>query len=192
MRDDFILYLYSLPQTVFVIDELALFFPKISPPLLRKRAHYYVKTNKLLRPRPGVYTKMEFDFMELANKIYAPSYISFQTVLQKEGMIFQSYETIYLASYLSREITVSGHIFHYHKLKGDILFHQEGIVRENNYSIATKERAFLDMVYFYKNYHVDNVRPLDWELVRKLVTIYSSKMLEKRVEEYFKEHLSNA
>lgn len=186
MKDDFILYLYSLPQTVFTIDELALFFPKIVPPLLRKRAHYFVKTNKLLRQRPGIYTKMEFDSMELANKLYAPSYISFQTVLQKEGMIFQPYETIFLASYLSREIKISGRSFHYHKLKNAILLNNEGMVSEKNYTLASKERAFLDTILFYKNYHIDNLNPLNWELVRHMVKIYANKTLERRVEEYYK------
>jgi len=159
---------------------------------LRKRAHYFVKTNKLLRPRAGIYTKIEFDWLELGNKIYYPSYISFQTVLQKAGMIFQPYETIYVASYLSRSLSISGQIFHYRKLKNDILLNHEGIVREKNYSIASKERAFLDTILFYKNYHIDNLNPLNWELVNQMVKIYSNKTLEKRVHEYYKIFTSNA
>ena len=38
----------------------------------------FFKTNQLLRPRAGIYTKIEFDWLELGNKIYSPSYISFQ------------------------------------------------------------------------------------------------------------------
>ncbi|MBI5358035.1 hypothetical protein HZB69_00170 [Candidatus Amesbacteria bacterium] len=188
----FLTYLYSLPQTVFTVDELALFFPEITTPLLRKRAHYFVKTNKLLRPRAGIYTKPNFNWQELANKIYSPSYISFQTVLQKAGMIFQPYETIYLASYLSRSISISNHTLQYRKLKGDILLNNEGVVNENNYSIATKERAFLDTILFYKNYHIDNLDPLDWDLVNKLSKVYFNKSLEKRVNDYYKIYKSNA
>ncbi|OGG12705.1 hypothetical protein A2875_01650 [Candidatus Gottesmanbacteria bacterium RIFCSPHIGHO2_01_FULL_46_14] len=188
----FLPYLLNLPQTVFTLNELELLFPQIPAPLLRKRAHYFVKTNKLLRPRAGIYTKIEFDWLELGNKIYYPSYISFQTVLQKAGMIFQPYETIYVASYLSRSLSISGQIFHYRKLKNDILLNHEGIVREKNYSIASKERAFLDTILFYKNYHIDNLNPLNWELVNQMVKIYSNKTLEKRVHEYYKIFTSNA
>ena len=138
----FLPYIFSLPQTVFTLNELELLFPQIPSPLLRKRAHYFVKTNQLLRPRAGIYTKIEFDWLELGNKIYSPSYISFQTVLQKAGLIFQPYETIYLASYLSRSLSISGQIFHYRKLRDDILLNHEGVSWEKNYSIASKEHAF--------------------------------------------------
>ncbi|MDP1743686.1 MAG: hypothetical protein Q8L51_02750 [Candidatus Amesbacteria bacterium] len=188
----FLTYLYSLPQTVFTVDELALFFPGVTTPLLRKRAHYFVKTNKLLRPRSGIYTKPKFDRLELANKIYSPSYISFQTVLQNAGMIFQPFETIYLASYLSRSISISGHIFQYRKLKNDILLNNTGIINDNGYSIASKERAFLDTILFYKNYHIDNLNPLNWETVNKIGKIYSNKTLLKRVNDYYKIYKSNA
>ena len=188
----FLPYIFSLPQTVFTLNELELLFPQIPSPLLRKRAHYFVKTNQLLRPRAGIYTKIEFDWLELGNKIYSPSYISFQTVLQKAGLIFQPYETIYLASYLSRSLSISGQIFHYRKLRNDILLNHEGVSWEKNYSIASKERAFLDTILFYKNYHLDNLNPLNWELVNQISKIYSSKTLEKRLNEYYKIFKSNA
>jgi len=188
----FLSHLYSLPQTVFTLNELKLLFPKIPSHLLRKRAHYFVKTHKLLRLRVGVYTKPEFDWRELSNKIYFPSYISFQTVLQEAGMIFQPYETIYLASYLSRGLTASGQVFQYRKLKNNILLNQTGIVHQKNYAIATKERAFLDTILFYKDYHIDNLSPLNWELVNEISKIYSNKALEKRVSEYYKIYKANA
>lgn len=188
----FLTYLYSLPQTVFTLNELELMFPQISPALIRRRAHYFVKTRKLLRLRNGVFTKPEFDWFELANKVYFPSYISFQTVLQKEGMIFQPYETIYLASYLSRSVSVIDHTFQYRKLKDDILLNHEGVIFEKNYAIASTERAFLDTILFYKNYHIDNLGPLNWEKVNKIVKIYANKTLEKRVKEYYQIYKDDA
>ena len=51
--------------------------------------------------------------------------------------------------------------------------------------MATLERAFLDAVYLYKNYHFDNLGTIDWEKVAELKKIYKSKAFEKRVEEYY-------
>ncbi len=192
MEYNFILQLYSLPQSVFTLKELILMFPQISPPLLRKRAHYYVKTGKLVRPRSGIYVKPQFNSLELANKIYSPSYISFETVLQEEGLIFQPYDTIYLAAYLSRQITISGQSFHYRKLKSEILISHQGINFEHHYFIASKERAFLDSVLLYKNYHFDNLNPLDWTQVNQLLKIYANKALTKRINQYHEEFKANA
>lgn len=179
-----VLDLYKLPQTVFTLKELALLFPNLDISLIRRRAHYYVQTGQLLRPRPGVFTKLQFEPLELANKIYSPSYISFETVLQKEGLIFQPYTTIFLASYLSRTIVVAGHTFHYRKIKSDILLNQDGVVPEQNYSIASKERAFLDTVFLDKDRYFDHLDSLDWKKVYQLAKIYNSKSLIKRLKSY--------
>lgn len=61
------------------------------------------------------------NFLELANKIYTPSYISFEIVLVKEGIIFQKYQTIFAASYLSRRIKVGEQEIFYRKIKNEIL-----------------------------------------------------------------------
>jgi len=51
--------------------------------------------------------------------------------------------------------------------------------------MASCERAFLDCVFLYKNYHFDNLKPLNWEKIKKLAPIYESKSLKKRIEEYY-------
>lgn len=185
-----VLDLYKLPQTVFTLKELSLLFPNLNTSLIRRRAHYYVQTGQLLRPRPGVFTKPVFEPFELANKIYSPSYISFETVLQKEGIIFQPYTTIFLASYLSRIIKVSGLTFHYRKIKSDILLDSTGIITEKNYSIASKERAFLDTVFLDKDRYFDHLDSIDWKIASQLVKKYASKSLAKRLKSYAQSNYS--
>lgn len=192
MGKNLILQLYSLPQTVFTMKQLVLLFPDLGAGLIRRRLHYHVSTGKLVRLRPGIYAKSEFNTWELGSKIYVPSYISFETVLQQEGMIFQPYETIYLAGYLSRQIQVGDYRFHYRKMKWEILTNPEGLVEESGYHRATQERAFLDSVLVYKNYHFDNLEGLDWKRVEELQQIYSSRILKQRVREYYQEFRDNA
>jgi len=46
------------------------------------------------------------------------------------------------------------------------------------------ERAFLDTLYLYKNYHFDNLSPINWKKVFEILPIYRNKALEKRVKNY--------
>ncbi len=189
MNNDIIFKLYSLPQTVFSFDEISQIFPEITDKRLRDRLHYFVQQNKLLRLRKGIYAKHEFNKFELANKIYTPSYVSLETVLLREGVTFQLYETIFLMSYLSREVKVQGINIQYRQIPFSILTNMNGISREVGYSIASKERAFLDAVYVYKNYYFDYLDILDWDKIHEMKKIYESKVFEKRVEKYHKIYL---
>lgn len=183
---DFILELYKKPQTIFTLKEISLLFPKIPYKNLKSRVNYFVLVGKLKNLRKGIYAKDNFNFLELANKIYTPSYVSLETVLEKEGIIFQKYQTIFLASYLTRRIKVAGREIFYRKIKDEILLNNLGIEEGDSYFIATKERAFLDAIFLYKDYHFDNLKPLDWDKVEELKSIYSNKALEKRVREYYR------
>lgn len=185
---DIILTLYSKPQTVFKIAEVAQLLPNVTPGNLRRRLHYFVTVGKLKKPRRGIYTKIEYEPFELANKIFVPSYISFETVLLKEGVVFQYYETIYVASYLSRILAVDGHKIWYKQIAEPALSNRLGIEEKDGYFIASKERAFLDAVFLYKNYYFDNLGVLNWEKVFTLVPIYESKILEKRIKAYYKHY----
>jgi hypothetical protein len=50
-----------------------------------------------------------------------------------------------------------------------------GVDQEGEYSIATSERAFLDVIYRSKDYHFDNMGPLNWEKVFDILPIYENK-----------------
>ncbi len=183
---DFLLELYKKNQTVFTLGEIALLFPQVNYSNLRRKISYYVKVGKILRLRRGVYAKEGFNKLELANKIYTPSYVGFETVLKKEGIIFQESSSIFAASYLTRKIKCSNFEIFYRKLKNEVLINSKGIEKKNNYHIASKESAFLDTVFVSKNYHFDNLLVLNWEKVFGLLGFYKSKALEKRVKQYFK------
>ena len=186
MKETGISRLLRAKNTVFTFKEVSLIWQETSSNLIKRRINYYVKTGKLYRIRKGIYAKdKNYDKLELATKIFTPSYVSFETVLAKAGIIFQYYSQIFVASYLTREITVDSQIYSYKKIKDAILTNSCGIENEENYSIASPERAFLDILYLYKDYHFDNLSSLDWEKVYKILPIYGKdKALKKRVERY--------
>jgi len=185
-KKDFLLEIYKKDQSVFTLSEIAFLFPQISYPNLKRKISYYVKVGKILRLRKGIYGKENFDPFELANKIYTPSYISFETVLKKEGVVFQESSGIFVACYLTRKIKCGSIEIFYRKIKNEALTNLKGIEKMEGYFIATKERAFLDAVLVYKDYYFDNLSPLNWEIVFDLLKIYKSRALEKRTGQYFK------
>lgn len=185
MKKSLILDIYNSKNSVFSIKDIALLWEESNTELVRMRVYRYVKSGKLYSIRKGLYAKdKNYDKSELATKIYTPSYISLETVLGKAGIIFQYYGQIFVASYLTREIDVDGQTYSYRKIKDSVLTNNAGVEHKENYSIATPERAFLDVVYLNKNYHFDNLSGLNWDIVFEILPIYANKRMGKTVEEY--------
>ena len=184
-RDNFILKLYQSKQTVFTSKELFLLFPEIEKNNLKARINYYVKKGMILNPRRAIYVKNDYDFLEMAAKIFTPAYISLETVLEKEGVIFQHYKTIYVVSYLTRKIEVENQEIQYRRIKEEILLSRDGLIEKEGYFEAERERAFLDALYLYKDYYFDNLEILDKKKIFRLVTNYHSKVLEKKITQLF-------
>lgn len=186
-KKSYILSVYSSKNTVFTAKDLALLWGETDANVVKRRAYRYVKSDKLYAIRRGIYGKdKNYDRYELATKIYTPSYISMETVLAKDGVIFQHYSQIFAASYLTREITCDDQTYAFRKLKDSVLANLTGIDKKENYFIASKERAFLDMIYLHKNYHFDNVSPIDWDKCFAMLSIYENKEMAKRLNSYHK------
>lgn len=183
--DNFLVTLYGSKQTVFTSREIALLIGAKSMNTLKSKLAYYVKTGRLIRLRRGMFAKNKtYDRNELAVRIYTPAYLSFETVLARTGVIFQYYESLFVASYLSREVIVDEQKIVYRKLKDDILGNQKGLVDRGYFFEATKERAFLDRLYLFPEYYFDNLRGMDWDVCKEIAPIYKSRKLEKILDTY--------
>jgi predicted transcriptional regulator of viral defense system len=176
-------------KTVFSTKDIFLLWGETNSGAARVRLNQYVKKGKLIRLRRGIYAKDEnYSRFELATRIYTPSYISFETVLTRSGVNFQYYESIFIATYLHREIKVGEQGIICVKMKDHILTNTTGIKHSNEIAMATPERAFLDRIYISKDYHFDNLSSLNWEKIFEILPIYRSKRMEKKVKEYFDYH----
>lgn len=186
MQKKFLQELLRADQTVFSFKELILRFRTDEINALTSKLSYYVKSGDLYHIRRGLYSKdKNYNHLELATKILVPSYISFETVLRSAGIIFQYYSQIFVASYQSRDITCDGQTYSFRTIKSTILTDATGIEIHNNYSIASPERAFLDVIYRTKDYHFDNLEPLNWDKVYTILPIYgASKRMQERVAKY--------
>ena len=188
MKKQFIKDILRLSQTVFSFKELLILFKPDDIKAFQSKLHYYVKKGDLYHIRRGLYAKdANYNRYELATKIYIPSYISFETVLNSAGMIFQYYSQLFVATYQSRELSCDGQTYMFRKIKSTILTNERGLKIENNYSIASTERAFLDTLYLNKGYHFDNLE-LNWDKVHALLSLYESKTLEETVAKLHKQY----
>ncbi len=180
--ENIIIAIYQDKQTVFRLIDIALLLGETNFPSLSKKLNYYVKTGKLNNPRKGIYTKPGYNPLELPCKIYTPSYISLEYVLQKAGVVFQYDSDITSVGYLCRNIEIEGRAYRYRKIKGEILVNHAGILQQQtSVNIAIPERAFLDMLYLSPKFYFDNLNPLNNKTVLKLLPIYQSKALTSRV-----------
>lgn len=175
-------------RTVFSFHDLILLWGCIDRRTAGSRVNYYIQKGQLYPVRKGLYAKdKDYDKLELATKIFTPSYIGFETVLGRAGITFQFYGEIFVASYQSREITCDGQVYHFRKIKDAILTDNGGMENRGNYFMASPERAFLDVLYLFKDYHFDNPASLNWEKIREILPIYGgNKRMEKKIKEYHK------
>lgn len=187
--DNLVAKLYRSSKTILTNKDLALIWGENDPKNLNAKAAYYAKQGILIRLTRGVFSKNKnYDQKELAVSLYAPSYISFETVLREAGIIFQHYDAIFVAGKWPKTITINKQSFTFRKLKDAVLYNSSGVLNHDNYSIATKERAFLDMIYLFPDYYFDNLKPIDWELCAETVKIYGNKQLIKRLNDYREKH----
>ncbi len=190
-KGEYLEVLLRSPKTVFSTKDVALLWGEEKEQTVTGRLNKYIKAGKLIRARRGIYAKDEnYNRFELATRIYTPSYISFETVLTRAGINFQYYETIFVASYITREINVEGQKISFIRMKDYVLSNTAGIEHANGIATATKERAFLDRIYVSKDYHFDNLDMLSWDRVSEILPIYNNKRLEKKVREYFEHYKS--
>ncbi|MEK7168786.1 MAG: hypothetical protein AAB778_02130 [Patescibacteria group bacterium] len=175
----------KLPQSVFTTREIALILRETNSDIVKSKINYYVKRGELFAIRRGIYSKdKEFNKFELATKLYTPSYVSFETILSKNNVVFQYDSRVHLASYVTREIEITDAKIYYKKVKSDILNNPLGIFYENKYPEASVERAFLDTIYIFGKRHFDNLEPIDFEKCKNMLSIYKDAITKKDLEKY--------
>lgn len=174
------------PKTVFTFKDVSLIWGGNDKKAVIDAVNYYIRAGALYRIRRGIYAKdARYDKLELATRIFTPSYVSFETVLTEAGINFQFYRRITVASYQTREIMVEDQTYSYKKIKNTVLTNPAGIRHAAGTSVACPERAFLDTLYIHKEYHFDNMNPLNWDKVFELLPMYTNKRMAKKVSEFF-------
>ena len=158
-------------QTVFSLSELGSLSPSYVGTKLNSAVKYLVKKGELIRISKGLYVvDKNYSRIEFANKYRVPSYISFYTILESLGIVFQPYSSIYIASRRSEEKIIDGQKYIYRKIKDEILLNPMGIDMQGQISKASPERAICDKLYLDGIEYFDNTRNIDFEKMRLINT----------------------
>jgi len=130
---------------------------KINANFDRRRLHEWQKKDYIKKITKGFYIFTDIDLNEnitfnIANKIYAPSYISLETALNYYGIIPES---TYLVTSISTRKTYNFQTnlvsFSYNTIKPQAFFGYFINKNNNNFKMAYPEKAILDYLYLHPN-----------------------------------------
>lgn len=177
---------------IFTPFEFARIF-KTSSVSAQKFLERYTKKRVFTRVKKGVYI-FNLDSpneMVLANRIYFPSYVSFETALSYYGLIPESVYSITSATTKpTREFFLGETAFSYSKIKREAF---TGYIPEQfegeTILIATPEKAFCDYLYFVslgKKRLNDRLKTdkLDFAKVKRYVKVFKRKGLERMINDF--------
>jgi len=147
------------------------------------------KEDFLENPYYWIYTLKKYDIFEFACKLKKKSYISLETVLKKEWVIFQYYETFFLITDDTLEKSTKENLFKFNKIKDSILLNPLWLIHNWNYTIASTERAICDRIYLSGEYYFDNLSEVNFEKLEEISLIYNKtviKIVKKLIQNYAK------
>lgn len=118
----------------------------------QKLLERYTQKGVFVRLKGGVYAlKMNFPSGYLiANRLYQPSYISFDTALSYHGIIPETiYSSTSATTKITREFGVAGVAYDYHRIKKEVYTGYKPIkYHDTVILIAEPEKALADYLYF--------------------------------------------
>lgn len=123
----------------------------------------------------------EYILMRIANTIYSPSYLSFETALSHYGLIPEAVYRITSATTRKTKVfnTLQGS-FGYRSISKN-LFWGYTIDPENGFIIATPEKAILDYLYLRKQFNENDLS--EWRLN---IDEYKNIVNEETIEKYLR------
>ncbi len=161
-------------KTVFRYSDIRLFLEIENLNTLKWFTRRAVMGNLLKKVANGIYGFQKYDSLELAASLRKNSYISLETVLQKEWIVFQDYSnTITLVSDNTLEREIGGKHIRFSKIKTSILLNPLGIEYNGKYLIASRERAICDRIYLSGKQHLDSLHSVDFVKLVEISKIYN-------------------
>lgn len=142
-----------------------------------------VKNGTLIRLKRGVY-QPEFQILELekvANELYYPSYLSFESALSRYGILSQTpYVLTFATTKTTKKLNLARKEVEYRQLKDKLFF---GYTFENGVYIAEPEKTVLDQLYMIsKGKTVSDIN--EWSLagIDEIKFLKYAKKFPKKVQ----------
>jgi len=142
-----------------------------------------VKKNLLLKLSKGVFILPENldKIPEVANQIYTPSYLSFESALSRYGILSQfPYTFTFATNKRSKKLFLGETEIEYRQLKPDLF---SNFIREGDLLIAQPEKALLDQLYLISRGKTSiSLDELDLSSLNKKKFIKMSKIFPKETQ----------
>ncbi|PIZ00699.1 hypothetical protein COY61_01835 [bacterium (Candidatus Gribaldobacteria) CG_4_10_14_0_8_um_filter_33_9] len=187
---------------VFTLQDIK----KVNALFYRSRLNDWQNKGYIKKIRRGYYIFADQSLDEsvlfyVANKIYAPSYVSFEMAMSYYGLIPESvYGITSVTSNKTNRFKTEIGEFIYHHLKPKLMFGYKLVTfgKGSLYKIAEIEKVILD--YFYINSHLKTDADfselrineeefkdkINSEKLMKYLSVFNNKSLEKRIKKFLK------
>lgn len=178
---------------VFTLSDLKAMFPVENAVMFYRRLARLESSEIIQRFSRGIYVTEGLDLAVLSQKICANSYVSFETVLARELVIGTVPANMIRAVKLGNSRTYRSDKFSIVQLKiaEDLFF---GFENENGVNFATKEKAVVDVLYYYNKglkfyfdvYSDMNLELIDIKKINEYLARYKNPKFVKFAENIFK------
>jgi len=164
--------LLKLKEKLFHTNDLALLWGITNKNTLYTTIKRYLQKGILISVHKGFYSTISIDqidpFKLAISHLHRFAYVSCETVLIREGIIFQKENYLTLISSISKKFSIAGHTYLVRQLKDNYLYHGRGIDNINTVMTANVERSIADLLYFNPEFYFDNKKKIDWKKVREI------------------------
>lgn len=169
----------KLAIPVFHIDDLARIWGISNRNTLSTSLKRYVEKGLIYRLYRGLYSikpVTELDPLPLGAKaLNSYCYLSGETVLAKQGVIFQQIDYFTFMGEKTKRFKIGDYKYYCRQLKDEFLYNDVGIDKTEKLNLATLERAVADILYFNPKYHFDNPNTINWAEVNRIQTTVYNK-----------------
>jgi hypothetical protein len=164
--------LLKLKEKLFHTNDLALLWQITNKNTLYTTIKRYIQKGVLIPIHKGFYSTIPIDqldpFKLAIGYLHQFAYISCETVLIREGIIFQKENYFTLVSGISKKFSIINHFYLVRQFKNNYLYNGRGIDNINGVMTANIERAVADMLYFNSQFYFDNKKKINWKKVKKI------------------------
>lgn len=162
--------LLNQDKTTFHAADLALLWGIDNQDTLNVTLKRFVDRGILKRIHKGFYATTDLsniDPYDLGfSYLNTYSYVSLESILVKEGIIFQEVQYITFVSSRTASFEINNMQYKARQLNDKYLLNTAGIIRAGNHFDATVERAVADMLYYNPKYYFDNTQAIDFDKVK--------------------------
>ena len=169
---------------IFTDEDLKMIFPEKKSSALHNLISYHIKKKNILQYRRGLYSlnnqvassylpNTQFSKYTLANHLYLPSYISFESALSFHGLIPETVYEITSACYSQKKkfykSPIGNFSFTYSPVKP--FFLEVNQDKKGGFLVATAMRSLFDLIYL-KKYIYKTLKDIEDDLRIDLDDLY--------------------